>query len=112
MSTMYSTGKAAAYLGVTPKTLQRWDREGRLRAERTATGRRMYCKKALDVFMRRAPSTGARTLLAYWGVSGASQKPDLKNQRRVLEDFSVARGMANVEYVMAASISSARNSWR
>ena len=37
MST-FSTGKAAAYLGVGVKTLQRWDREGRLKPERTSTG--------------------------------------------------------------------------
>ena len=30
---------------------------------------------------------------------GAAQKPDLINQRRVLEEFIVARGLANVEFV-------------
>jgi excisionase family DNA binding protein len=98
MSTMYSTGKAATYLGVTPKTLQRWDREGRLRAERTDTGRRMYSKVALDAFMRRSPAT-VRVPVAYCRVSSAAQKPGLKNQRRVMEDFCAARGVANVEYV-------------
>jgi putative resolvase len=32
-------------------------------------------------------------------VSSAAQKPDLKNQRRVLEDFCVVRGVANVEFI-------------
>jgi excisionase family DNA binding protein len=33
--------QAAAYLGVGVKTLRRWDREGRLKLERTTTGRRL-----------------------------------------------------------------------
>jgi DNA-binding transcriptional MerR regulator len=65
MST-YPTSKAAAYLGVGVKTLQRWDREGRLKPERTPSGRRAYSKAMLD----------------------------LTNQRRVLEDFCAARGVA------------------
>jgi len=98
MST-FSTGNAAAYLGVGVKTLQRWDREGRLVAERTPTGRRSYQKAALDVFMRRDPPAAARTPVAYCRVSSAAQKPDLKNQRRVLVEFCGARGVANVEVV-------------
>jgi len=99
MSTMFTTGKAAAYLGISVKTLQRWDREGRLKSERTGTGRRMYSKAALDAFMRRTPAAAARTPLAYCRVSSAAQKPDLKNQRRVLESFCAARGVANTEFV-------------
>jgi putative resolvase len=96
---IFSTGKAAEYLGVTVKTLQRWDREGRLVAERTDSGRRMYSKSALDAFMRRPVSTTPKVPVAYCRVSSGAQKPDLKNQRRVLEDFCTARGVANVEYV-------------
>jgi predicted site-specific integrase-resolvase len=96
---MFATGKAAAYLGVSVKTLQRWDREGRLAPERTPTGRRSYSKAALDSFLLRGPAPAARTAIAYCRVSSSAQKPDLKNQRRVLEDFCAARGVANVEYV-------------
>jgi putative resolvase len=99
MSTMFTTGKAATYLGVSVKTLQRWDREGRLTSERTGTGRRMYSKAALDAFMRRSPATAVRTPIAYCRVSSAAQKSELRKQRRVLEDFCVARGVANTEFV-------------
>jgi len=38
-----STGKAAKLLGVSVKTLQRWDREGRLiPVTRTDSNRRLY----------------------------------------------------------------------
>jgi predicted site-specific integrase-resolvase len=74
------------------KTLQRWDREGRLKPDRTATGRRLYTKAVLDGFVHRTPVPVARMPVAYCRVSSAAQKPDLKNQRRVLEDFCAARG--------------------
>jgi putative resolvase len=94
--TMLSTGKAADYPGVGAKTLQRWDREGRLKPERTSTGRRIYS----NAFMRRSASSSAtRVPIAYCRVSSAAQRPDLKNQRRVLEDFCAARGVANAEFV-------------
>jgi len=99
MSTMYSTGKAANYLGVSVKTLQRWDREGRLVPERTDSGRRMYSHAALDVFMRRPLKTSPRIAVAYCRVSSAAQKPDMKNQRRALEEFCAGRGLPNVELV-------------
>lgn len=99
MSTNYGTGKAASYLGVSVKTLQRWDREGTLRAERLPTGRRIYAKAKLDAYLGRRPGQPPRRAVAYCRVSSAAQKPDMKNQRKVLEDFSAARGLAGVEFV-------------
>jgi predicted site-specific integrase-resolvase len=96
---MFPTGKAAAYLGVGVKTLQRWDREGRLKPERTSTGRRSYSRAILDAFMHRSSPVAARLPIAYCRVSSAVQKTDLKNQRRVLEEFCTARGVANVEFI-------------
>jgi DNA-binding transcriptional MerR regulator len=99
MSTMFSAGKAADYLGVGVKTLQRWDREGRLKPERTSTGRRIYSKAARDAFLRRSPSSFAtRMPIACCRVSSAAQRPDLKGQRRLLEDFCAARGVTNAEF--------------
>jgi predicted site-specific integrase-resolvase len=37
--------------------------------------------------------------MAYGRVSRAAQKPELKNQRRILEDFTAARGLAGVDWV-------------
>jgi len=41
----------------------------------------------------------AERTIAYCRVSSAAQKPDLKNQRRVLEEFCVARGLAPMEFI-------------
>jgi putative resolvase len=37
--------------------------------------------------------------VAYCRVSSQAQRPDLKNQRRVIEDFCIAKGIPNAEYV-------------
>jgi predicted site-specific integrase-resolvase len=95
-----STGEAARYLGRGVKTLQAWDRDGILKPEgRTPTGRRIYTREQLNAFMglRREIAIPVRTV-AYCRVSSKAQKPDLKNQRRVLEEFCAARGLANVEW--------------
>lgn len=94
-----TTGRAARYLGLHPKTLQRFDREGRLPAKRTATGRRFWQKRDLDAFLGKTTVEGARRIIAYCRVSSGNQRPDLKNQRKTLEDWCLACGLSDVEFV-------------
>ena len=97
-----STGKAAKLLGISVKTLQRWEREGRLiPAARTDSNRRLYTESQLREFqgIRQSGGVTPARLVAYCRVSSAAQKPDLANQRRVLEEFVVAKGLANVEFI-------------
>ena len=101
MENTISTGKAAKLLGVSVKTLQRWEREGRLiPVARTDRNRRLYTESQIRKFigLRNAVSEPTR-LVAYCRVSSAAQKPDLANQRKILEEFVVAKGLANVEFV-------------
>ena len=49
----FSTGKAAKYLGVSIRTLQRWDNEGTLTASRLPSGRRVYSKEDLDAAVKK-----------------------------------------------------------
>lgn len=92
-------GQAAAYLGRHPKTLQKWDREGRLVARRTPGGRRIYAKQDLDALLGKVTIDGPKRNIAYCRVSSQAQRPDLRNQRSVIEEFCVARGLPNVEYI-------------
>ncbi len=95
-----SAAQVAKILGVTVKTVQRWDREGRLKpAGRTVTNRRYYTASQVVRFRQESHQARPRQRVAYCRVSSQSQRPDLKNQRRVLEEFCVARGLANVEFV-------------
>ena len=88
-------------MGVTVKTLQRWEREGRLiPIARTDSNRRLFTELQLREFIGLRNAVAAPTrLVAYCRVSSAAQKPDLANQRKVLEEFVIARGLANVEFV-------------
>lgn len=100
MERTFTIGQAAARLGVAVKTLQRWDREGRLvPASRTATNRRLYSESQILQFSGRHERPEATRVVAYCRVSSSNQRPDLANQRRVLEEFVVARGLANVEFI-------------
>jgi putative resolvase len=102
MENTMNTGKAAKLLGVTVKTLQRWEREGRLvPVGRTDSNRRLYTLSQIQSFIgiRQTGNHEPTRLLAYCRVSSNAQKPDLVNQRRVLEEFIVNRGLANVEFV-------------
>jgi predicted site-specific integrase-resolvase len=67
---------------------------------RTDSNRRLYTESQIREFlgMRNRVSEPTR-LIAYCRVSSAAQKPDLANQRKVLEEFVVAKGLANVEFI-------------
>lgn len=102
MKSTLGAGQAAKLLGVTVKTIQRWDRVGLLRpVGRTPTNRRVYTAEQIQAFrgLRANNMETPTRIVAYCRVSSTAQKPDLVNQRRVLEDFALARGFANVEFV-------------
>lgn len=102
MKSTLGAGQAAKLLGVTVKTIQRWDRVGLLRPSgRTPTNRRVYTTEQIQAFrgLRENNMTDPTRIVAYCRVSSSAQKPDLVNQRRVLEDFTVAKGFANVDFV-------------
>ena len=96
-----STGKAARLLGVTVKTVQRWEREGRLvPAGRTESNRRKYTESQLRAYLGQVQALKVPSrIVAYCRVSSSAQRPDLANQRAILEQFTVARGLANVEFI-------------
>ena len=94
----YSITEFARRLGVTVKTLQRWDREGRLVALRTPTNRRFYTDEHLYQILPQRQSQ-ERATVVYMRVSSQAQKPDLGNQRAVLEQFCAARGLAVTQWV-------------
>jgi predicted site-specific integrase-resolvase len=77
-------------IGRTTKTLQRWDREGLLKAHRSATNRRYYTHdQYLSVTGQKA---GARRRVIYCRVSSSGQKKDLSSQKQAVEAFCMAAG--------------------
>jgi predicted site-specific integrase-resolvase len=99
---MMTIGEAAKMVRRTVNTLQRWDRDGVLKAGRTKTNRRYYTEEKMLKFLgvtKPKPTEAERRSVAYLRVSSPAQRPDLKNQRSVIEDFCVAKGLDGVEYV-------------
>lgn len=74
----YKPQDFAEMLGVSVKTLQRWDREGKLKAFRTPSDRRYYTHKQYVDYMSEGKPEG-KTII-YARVSTTNQKDDLKNR--------------------------------
>jgi len=90
---IYTVSEFAELVGVSVKTLQRWDREGRLVADRTVTNRRVYNDQHLAKALGRTPKfEDEREIVGYIRVSTRAQKPDLQNQRTALEAFCLEEG--------------------
>jgi predicted site-specific integrase-resolvase len=93
MSTKNYTPKEFAQLvRRSVKTLQRWDRQGILKANRTSAGRRFYTHEQYLGFMGLAATPNKGKTVVYLRVSSQGQKPDLLAQRKALEQFVTANG--------------------
>ena len=89
----YNVSEFAKLVGISVKTLQRWDREGRLVAGRTITNRRFYTDDDLAKALGRVHlAEKEREAVAYLRVSTRAQKPDLGNQKDALVAFCLEHG--------------------
>ena len=96
--TNYKTKDFAELLGVSVKTLQRWDREGTLKANRTPTDRRYYTYNQYLQFKGIDTENDTRQVVIYARVSTRDQKDDLQDQVSFLRQFCNARGVIVEEY--------------
>lgn len=81
----------AKRLGVSVKTLQRWDREGILVAKRNPNNRRYYTE---DQYLEYIGSSNKkdRKIIAYIRVSNNNQRDDLQNQITFIRNYVNAKG--------------------
>lgn len=91
--TNYKPKDFAELIGVSVKTLQRWDREGILKANRTPTNRRYYTFDQYLAFKGVDIKSDARQTVIYARVSTRNQKEDLKNQVIFLRQFCNNKGV-------------------
>ena len=91
--TNYKTKEFAELLGVSVKTLQRWDREGALKVNRTPTDRRYYTYNQYLQFKGIDTENDTRQIVIYARVSTRDQKDDLQDQVSFLRQFCNARGV-------------------
>ena len=91
--TNYKPKDFAELLGVSVKTLQRWDRDGILKANRTPTDRRYYTYDQYLQFKGIQTENDIRGTVIYARVSTRNQKDDLQNQVEFLKQFCNAKGI-------------------
>lgn len=91
--TNYKPKDFAELLGVSVKTLQRWDRDGILKANRTPTDRRYYTYGQYLQFKGIQTENDIRDIVIYARVSTRNQKDGLQNQVEFLRQFCNAKGI-------------------
>lgn len=89
MERSYTLSEAAKILGVHPKTIQRWDREGKIRCIRTVGGRRRIPESEIKRIMGIHEE---RKVVGYARVSSHTQKDDLERQIEAIKSYARENG--------------------
>jgi putative resolvase len=95
MKNTYSPREFGALIGRSVITLQRWDRQGIMKAGRTPTDRRYYThEQYLQYIGQKAVQ---KKIVAYRRVSSSGQKKVFASQKEAVEQFCIASGRAVAE---------------
>src|SRR3989442_11784128 len=87
MKSTYSPQEFGQLIGRKTKTLQKWDREGKLKAHRSPTTNRRYYTHDQYLQYRGLIAQEQGLTIVYARVSSVAQKPDLANQINALEAY-------------------------
>jgi putative resolvase len=94
MERLYTLKEAKKLLGVTTKTIQRWDKEGKIRVVRTVGGKRRIPESEIK---RILGLKEGRAVVGYARVSSATQKDDLERQKQLLHSYAKDKGYDKVQ---------------
>ncbi|HIH72057.1 MAG: putative resolvase [Thermococcaceae archaeon] len=89
MERHYTLKEASKILGVTVKTLQNWDKQGKIRVVRTVGGRRRIPESEIK---RILGIQEERKIIGYARVSSRTQKDDLNRQVQTIKEFAKEKG--------------------
>ena len=95
---IYRLNEFAKLIGKSVQTLQRWDREGIFKAHRNKTNRRYYTHDQYLEYIGQKASPEKKNIV-YYRVSSSGQKGDLENQKKAIEQFCIAQGIAVSEWL-------------
>lgn len=99
VASVYRISEFAKRVGRSASTVRRWEREGRITANRTATGQRYFTDSDVRQVLQPGFDEAARRTVVYCRVSSPSQKGDLVSQVGAMEEFCRGRGLAVDEWV-------------
>ena len=81
MERLYKPNEVAKILNVTVKTIQNWDKEGKIKVERSPSNRRMIPQSEVDRLLNRdSKSKETQSIAVYARVYDYSQKEELDRQ--------------------------------
>ena len=83
--------------GVSVRTLQRWDKAGKLQALRTQRGHRYYTDEHVNKIKGLKPTIWKSVI--YCRVSSHGQNPELQNQVEAMHQFCTAREVSVDEVI-------------
>jgi len=109
---MIKPNEMAKRLGMSVKTLQRWDLDGTLVAHRTPKNRRYYTEEQYLDYVK-GDTEPKRKHIAYARVSNVGQKDDLKDQEDFLRTYINAKGVIPDEFLtdIGSGLNYKRKKW-
>jgi len=90
---LYTLKEACLLLGLHPRTIQKWDKQGKIRIIRTPGGRRRIPESEIR---RLQGEKGIRSIIGYARVSSATQKDDLERQVEYLRQNGVREVITDI----------------
>ncbi len=87
---LYTVKQASEILGVHPKTIQKWDKEGKIKVIRTPGGRRRIPESEIKRLL--GIKTENDLTIGYARVSSHTQKDDLQRQIEAIKQYAKERG--------------------
>jgi putative resolvase len=90
---LYTLKEACLLLGLHPRTIQKWDKQGKVRVVRTLGGRRRISESEIR---RLQGEKGLRSVIGYARVSSATQKDDLEGQVEYLRQRGVREVITDI----------------
>jgi len=89
MERLYTMKDASKLLGVHIRTIQKWDKEGKIRCVRTIGGKRRVPESEIKRILR---IHGERKVVGYARVSSHTQKDGLERQIELIRRYAEERG--------------------
>jgi putative resolvase len=90
---LYTLKEACLLLGLHPRTIQKWDKQGKIKVVRTLGGRRRIPESEIR---RLQGERGIRSVIGYARVSSATQKDDLERQVEYLRQRGVQEVITDI----------------
>jgi len=94
MEKLYTLKEAKKLLGVTTRTIQRWDKQGKIKVVRTVGGRRRIPESEIKRILGLKEE---RVVVGYARVSSTTQKDDLERQKQLICSYAKDKGYDKVQ---------------